>query len=366
MNTPLAIINLRSTGDVVAAIKYFSDKKKVGKFLDGLHTGAAVGDSKQLAELLLCGHHNPHGKRVARTAVISVKTPHQATRQELEDIDQRLVRAFWDFSKLLQVPMLGWLHTNTQSRHLHVLFVNSTGVHCLDLRPAWLRQLQGFAWTAALLSGRGRGRRKALPTYPKSKNLVVRDLANLLMDGQGNLRQDRWDDLVKAGQITNFRRRNDGSIVSFEWGKRRVRVATLKGFIIEQSTPPGKNNVYENKPCQLGNGQAVARNGQLDLISVTDQNRPAVDGTTGPRECGTLPPPAPPKPTAPAAPVFPARLSEKPITSDNELGGTPNLEPTGTSPLSNCGLAGRVRPKRRGQVRPAPRFHRVNRPGIGF
>jgi len=228
MNTPLAIINLRSTGDVVAAIKYFSDKKKVGKFLDGLHTGAAVGDSKQLAELLLCGHHNPHGKRVARTAVISVKTPHHATRQELEDIDQRLVRAFWDFSKLLQVPMLGWLHTNTQSRHLHVLFVNSTGVHCLDLRPAWLRQLQGFAWTAALLSGRGRGRRKALPTYPKSKNLVVRDLANLLMDGQGNLRQDRWDDLVKAGQITNFRRRNDGSIVSFEWGKRRVRSHTRR------------------------------------------------------------------------------------------------------------------------------------------
>ena len=86
--------------------------------------------------------------------------------------------------------MLGWIHTNTQTRHLHLIFPNSNGVRCLDLRPRWLRQLQGFMWTMALLSGRGQGRRKALSVYPKSRKLAVRDLAGVLVDGNGNLRKD--------------------------------------------------------------------------------------------------------------------------------------------------------------------------------
>jgi len=368
MNTPLAIVNLGSTGNVPAAIQYFSDRKKVGKFMDGLHTGAAVGDSKQLAELLLSNHHNPRGRRVARTAVISVQTPRRATRQELEDIDQRLIQAFGDLQKLLQVPMLGWTHHNTQTRHLHVIFPNSNGVRCLDLRPQFLRQLQGFTWTMALLSGRGRGRRQALSAYPKSKKLAARDLAGLLLDAQGNFRQDRWNALVKSGAVTHFRQRNDGSLISFEYGGKRCRVATLKGFVIECQNTRHQNEEpkHENSFCRPGNGQALAPNSQPGRGPATDRNGPALPGKTGPGQRGTLPPPAPAKPTALATPALPASRLE-PCTGGEPAGdstGTPELEPTGSSPLPPGGLAGGGRPKRRSQVRPAG-FQRPSRPSIG-
>jgi len=50
MSTPLAIVNLGSTGAVPAAIGYYANPKKAGKFLDGLHTGAAVGTPKQMEQ----------------------------------------------------------------------------------------------------------------------------------------------------------------------------------------------------------------------------------------------------------------------------------------------------------------------------
>jgi len=390
MSKPLAIVNLGATGNVGAAIKYFGDKKKVGKFLDGLHTGAAVGSPKELAALLLSNHHNPRGKRVARTAVISVKTPRRASKRELEDIDERLMQAFWDLQKLLKVPMLGWTHTNTATRHLHIIFPNSNGIRCLDLRPRWLRQLQGFMWTAALLSGRGRGRRKALPAYPKARKLVVRDLATLLMDGQGNLRQDRWKALVAQGKISNFRQRKSGELISFEWGGtgRRVRMATLKGFATEcQNTQPATEELlYEDRPCRLVGGQALEPIGEPGRVTPPDRNSPALPASTGSAERGTLPPLAPAKPVALATAVLGAIQLEPPLTGqpgDHEPASTGTPEPgaTGASPLPPGGLAGRGRGfQRRASQQPAParpdanvappavaqpRFQRPSRPGFG-
>lgn len=239
MNTPLAIVNFKATSDPVATIAYFANPKKVVATYDGLGTGVAVGSPKELAGLLLSSHHNKRAKRSCRTAVLSVQTPRHATKEQLEDIDRRLLQAAADLKLVLRVAsMLGWIHGNTATRHLHLIFPNSTGRRTLDLRPKFLRQLQGFAWTLSLASGRGKGRRKALPVYPKARSLSARDLAGVLVDERGNLRKDQWEALVKTGKISNFRRRNDGSIVSFEWGGKRVRVATLKGFALEQNTQP--------------------------------------------------------------------------------------------------------------------------------
>jgi hypothetical protein len=244
MNIPYAILNLRSTGDPVATIGYCGNPKKVVASFDGLATGVAVGTPKQLAELLLSDHHNRHAKRVCRTAVISVQTPPNATQEQLRDIDRRLLQAAHDLKLILRVAsMLGWVHGNTLTRHIHLIFPNSNGRRTLDLRPKLLRQLQGFLWTAEFLSGRGKGRRKALSVYPRSRKLVVRDLADLLLDDAGNLQRDRWEQLLAAGKVDSVRLRNDGSPISFECEGRRIRFSTLKGFITEQLTQRKDNTM---------------------------------------------------------------------------------------------------------------------------
>ena len=302
MNTPCAILNLRSTGDPAAAIRYFSDPKKVSVAYDGLATGLPVGSAKELADLLLFNHHDRRAKRVCRTAVISVQTPANATKEQLADIDRRLLQAASDLQKILKVAsMLGWVHGNTATRHIHLIFGNSNGRRALDLRPKFLRQLQGFQWTLALLSGRGKGRRKALPAYPHARKLAVRDLAAVLVDDYGRIRRDKWEAFVKAGKISNFRRRKNGEVISFEYGGngRRVRVATLEGFITEcQNTRHTiEEQNYETKLCPPCNGQAAEPNCQPSRVPATNANRPALAGKTGPGECGTLPPFAPTKPT---------------------------------------------------------------------
>ncbi len=234
MNIPCAIVNFRSTGDPVATIGYCGNPKKVVASFDGLATGLAVGSPKELADLLLANHHDRHAKRVCRTAVISVQTPRDATAEQLADIDRRLLQAAADLKLVLRVAsMLGWVHGNTLTRHIHLIFPNSNGRRTLDLRPQLLRQLQGFLWTAQLASGRGKGRRKALSVYPRSRKLVVRDLAGVLLDDGGNLRRERWEQLLASGKVGNVRLRNDGSPISFECEGRRIRFSTLKDFITE-------------------------------------------------------------------------------------------------------------------------------------
>ena len=229
---PYAIVNLRATSRPVEAIRYFANPKKVVATYDGLDCGVAKGTPKQLAELLLAYHHDPRAKRVCRTAVISVRTPKNASKSELEDIDKRLLRAAKDFQKIMGVAsMLGWVHSDTATRHIHLIFANSNGRRTLDLRPKFLKELQGMQWTMQFLAGRGRGKRKALPVYTKAKRLDVRLLAAALLDSKGKLRRDRWDKLVRSGKITDFRRRNNGSVISFQFQGRRIRPATLTNFL---------------------------------------------------------------------------------------------------------------------------------------
>ena len=231
--TPLAIVNLRATSRPVEAIRYFANPKKVVAVYDGLDAGVAVGSPKQLAELLLAYHHDPRARRICRTAVISVKTPPKASQAELDDIDRRLLRAARDFQKLLGVAsMLGWIHRDTKTRHIHLIFANSNGRRTLDLRPKFLKEIQAMTWTMQFNTGRGRGRRRALPMYPRAKNLDARILAFGLMDAKGRLRQDRWDRLVQRGKISNFRHRKNGDVISFEFQGRRIRLATLKNFLV--------------------------------------------------------------------------------------------------------------------------------------
>lgn len=229
---PYAIVNLKSTKRPVDAIKYFANPKKVVAVYDGLDVGVAKGSPKELAENLLAFHHDPRTNRVCRTAVISVQTPPGASKSQLSDIDRRLLGAAKDFQKFMGIAsMLGWVHQDTLTRHIHLIFCNSNGRRTLDLRPKFLKELQGFLWTLQFASGRGKGKRRALPMYTKSKRLDVRVLAVALLGPDGKVRQERWDKLVKAGNVSELRHRKDGSIISFQFQGRRIRFATLKNFL---------------------------------------------------------------------------------------------------------------------------------------
>ena len=232
MTAPLAIVNFKATSRPVVTIRYFADPKKVTAMYDGLDAGVAKGTARQLAALLLAYHHDPKAARVCRTALISVKTPKHATKAELEDIDRRLLRAASDLQKFLGVAsMLGWVHGNTATRHIHLIFANSNGRRTLDLRPKFLKELQAMRWTIQFLSGRGKGRRRALPMYPKAKRLDTRILACALLDDDGKIHKGRWNQLVKAGKITEPRLRKNGSLISFNFQGRRIRASTLTNFL---------------------------------------------------------------------------------------------------------------------------------------
>jgi len=232
MKPHFAIVNIRTNSNPIEAIRYFKNPKKVTATYDGLELGTADGKTAaELAELLLAGHHDLRAPRCCRTAVLSVKTPKGATRAELEDIDQRLLRCAKDFQRFFKIAsMLGFCHGNTMTRHMHCIWPNSTGRRTLNISPKILRDLQGLKWTVEFLSGRGKGRRKGLSFNPKAPRLAIRTLALALFDGKGKFNETRWLKMVKSGAISDFRQRNDGSIISFVFQNRRIRHSTLNNF----------------------------------------------------------------------------------------------------------------------------------------
>jgi hypothetical protein len=230
---PLAIINFRYSGNPVASIRYFAKVAKVARVIDALRVGCvAECKPRQLIELLAADHHNPTATRAFFTGILSVQTPDDASLDVLADIDDRIEQATRDLSEKLGVPVVAWIHRNTKTRHAHLLFPNSNGKRTLALASKFLKELQGFEWTDALASGRGKGRRQALPVYAHAKNLAVRDLAGQVA-GQGGVTADQWEKLLAAGVIATPRRRKNGELISFEYGGRRIRASTLEGFARE-------------------------------------------------------------------------------------------------------------------------------------
>jgi hypothetical protein len=171
--------------------------------------------------------------------------------------------------------MLGWVHGNTLTRHIHLIFANSNGRRTLDLRPKFLKELQGLQWTVQFLTGRGKGRRKSVPVYTKAQKLDVRILAFALFDSIGKLRKDRWDKLVEAGKIGNFRRRNNGAIISFEFQGRRLRLATLKNFLVafadEGNNQSGDNMTAYRRLAGLGRRLRQAKVGRASRLPIAER-----------------------------------------------------------------------------------------------
>ncbi len=149
-----AIININYSQRVTASIRYFSNERKVVKTLDGLNTGVAIGKPKDLAAILRSEHHDPTACKEARTFILSAQTPDKPTPEQLQMIDAALEKAFFDFkAEVGGISMIGWIHGDTKTRHLHGIMPNSNGDRGLNFTPDFLSKLQSFF--GLLLSSQG-------------------------------------------------------------------------------------------------------------------------------------------------------------------------------------------------------------------
>lgn len=215
-------------------MRYMLDRRKVVRVIDACDIGVFSGKPRDAVELLVLDHHDPTGAKchILRTEVISIKTPKDATPQQLAAFDDHLERSVWDLKKALGIKQLiAPIHGNTRTRHVHLIHGNSNGQRSLDWGPEFLSKLNDFQWTSALAPGKGRGQRRGIEVYPKARTLSVRDLAALLVDEHHQLQPSRWDGLVQKGELTDFRTRQDGSLISFCFAGKRIRFATLAAFL---------------------------------------------------------------------------------------------------------------------------------------
>lgn len=242
----LGIVNIKCTSQPVRAIRYFADQKKVVAFADCLRVGTIMNATpREIADSLMCDHHDSHVKnRVCRTVIISVKTPKNATKEEIEKRVASVTEAFHDLFKELDVPGAAWIHGNTQTIHGHGIFPNSDGRRTLNITPSVLRNLQNFKWTQALESGRGRGKRGAIPVYTRAKNLAASGLAKIIFDKNMNVGEFALNTLEQAGIISEVRRTKSGEPISLSFQNKRFRITTLKNFFTNQQ--PENNNMIES------------------------------------------------------------------------------------------------------------------------
>jgi len=135
--------------------------------------------------------------------------------------------------------------------HLHLLVQNvGDDGRPLKIKPHQVKELAAMSFTAHAVTAKGLGKARSLPVYPHAEKLTVRDVARDLAhvfdprEGLESLVQRHPD-------FSDFRRRTDGSVISFAYGKRRIRLSTLEGFLSDFITPTPTQTKGPVMPTQL-------------------------------------------------------------------------------------------------------------------
>lgn len=132
-------------------------------------------------------------------------------------------------------------HNGVYHLHLAVSNVNDSG-RPLKIRPYQAIEMSEMKFTDHAISAKGKGK-KGLPIYTKARGkLAVQDLAELLVDPAGGIRSSVWQQLKNKGLISSFRQRKDGSIISFSYQGRRMRMRTLEGFVARLPASDSSSN----------------------------------------------------------------------------------------------------------------------------
>lgn len=183
--------------------------------------------------------HNGSRASEARHIVFSVPkgTPRKAAIRQLYAV-------FFDWKKTYS-PDRQWtaaVHKHDGRYHLHAAVSNyDKDGNPINFRPFQVKEMAAMAFTKAAVSAKGTGKGKGVSVYPRAKKLIVRDLAALLVDEAGRLKDAAWEAFKETGVLSKFRLRKDGSPISFEFGGKRIRFETLKHFLTQpQPTPKDK------------------------------------------------------------------------------------------------------------------------------
>jgi hypothetical protein len=126
-------------------------------------------------------------------------------------------------------------HNGAPHLHLIVQNVGDDGV-ALKIKPHQVKAMAGMEFTEHAVSAKGIGR-KGVSFYSKAEGLNVQQLARELAhvydpaEGLAAL-VERHPDLSK------FRRRANGQLISFAYGGERIRLRTLQFYVDEILTPP--------------------------------------------------------------------------------------------------------------------------------
>ncbi len=151
------------------------------------------------------------------------------------------------------MPWVAALQKHNGIYHLHAAVgnVNSLGSP-LKFRPHQVVAMADMKFTDKAVSAKGTGK-KGLKIYTKARGrLEVEDLAELLAAPGGGIKAAVWEQLKDKGLLTDFRKRKDGSFVSFAYQGRRMRMATLEGFVARR---PAADSSSESSS---GGGSAAA------------------------------------------------------------------------------------------------------------
>jgi len=149
--------------------------------------------------------------------------------------------------------------------------------------PNHVLDMAEMKFTTHAISARGKGQAKGVPVYSKAKKLAVRDLAALVVAPGGGINNGVWMQLKEKGILSGFRSRKDGSIISFAFDGKRIRLATLHRFLDQPQQPQTKGNtmptasIQPDQPLPDSIAAKLAKAGftTKDLASLTTNLRSA-------------------------------------------------------------------------------------------
>ena len=230
MNAPAMICKVIRAGHTARKLaRYIAGKSVVMKADLGFGTMRLRQNQITWAIDALRSFHGESRAAEVRHIVFSLpkNTPRRTAKQALKDVWQDWVSTY--------APGRPWMfgfqfHNGIFHGHGAVSNVDSSGKP-IKMRPHQVVAMSEMKFTDKAVSSKGIGK-KGLALYTKARGkLEVEDLAELLAAPGGGILADVWQQLTDKGLLADLRERKDGSVVSFAYQGRRMRMATLEGFV---------------------------------------------------------------------------------------------------------------------------------------
>jgi hypothetical protein len=230
---------------IVKMIKAGQKAKRLTDYICGkaITTRADMGfgtvkiDRDQLPwvnETLRAYHKN---KRASEVRHVVFAVPKGTPRKEAIELLLKLSLDWIDEYAPGRHWLLG-IHDDNGFYHGHLAVANSgEDGKAIQIDQFDVKNMAALKFTSHAVSAKGTGMNTGLPVYSKAAKLDVRDLAVSLVDDAGTIRNNRWDELVATGKITDIHlHARTGTPTSFQYEGRFVGFKALHQFIAHEQT----------------------------------------------------------------------------------------------------------------------------------